>query len=174
MTIVYLSLGSNLGSRDSNLKRAIELLHGPELRVARISPVYETAPVDMPDQPWFLNIVVQAETTLGPGELLARTQAVEQALGRKRAAPKGPRKIDVDILLYGTSTVDEADLKIPHPAMGQRRFVLEPLADLAPDLCHPVDGRPFREMLAATLDQPARKTSFSTGFRPERRTDLPR
>jgi 2-amino-4-hydroxy-6-hydroxymethyldihydropteridine diphosphokinase len=174
MTTVYLSLGSNLGSRDSNLKRAIDLLHGPELRVVRISPVYETAPVDMPDQPWFLNIVVQAETTLEPGELLARTQAVEQALGRMRAAPKGPRKIDVDILLYGTSTVDQADLKIPHPAMGQRRFVLEPLADLAPDLCHPVDGRPFREMLAATLDQQARKTGVSTGFRPERRTDLPR
>ncbi len=174
MTTVYLSLGSNLGSRDSNLKRAIQLLHGPELRVVRISPIYETAPVDMPDQPLFLNLVVQAETTLEPGELLARTQAIEQALGRKPAAPKGPRKIDVDILLYGTSIVDQADLKIPHPAMGQRRFVLEPLADLAPDLCHPADGRPFREMLAATLDQQARKTSFSTGFHPERKTDLPR
>ena len=89
MTTVYLSLGSNLGSRDSNLKRAIQLLHGPELRVLCISPVYETAPVDMPDQPLFLNIVVQAETALDPGELLARTQAVEQALGRKPAAPKG-------------------------------------------------------------------------------------
>ncbi|MDP2997200.1 MAG: 2-amino-4-hydroxy-6-hydroxymethyldihydropteridine diphosphokinase [Bryobacterales bacterium] len=174
MTTVYLSLGSNLGSRDSNLKRAIQLLHGPELRVLRISPVYETAPVDMPDQPLFLNLVLQAETTLEPGELLARTQAVEQALGRKPAAPKGPRKIDIDILLHGTSIVDQADLRIPHPAMGQRRFVLEPLADLTPDLCHPADGRPFREMLAATLDQQARKTSFSTGFRPERRTDLPR
>ena len=106
--------------------------------------------------------------------MLARTQAVEQALGRKPAAPKGPRKIDIDILLYGTSIVEQTGLKIPHPAMGQRRFVLEPLADLAPDLCHPADGRPFREMLAATLDQQARKTSFSTGFRPERRTDLPR
>lgn len=175
MTTVYLSLGSNLGSRDSNLKRAVERLHGPELRVVRISPVYETAPVELTEQPWFLNIVVEAETSLDPRQLLARAQEVEQALGRKRpAGPKGPRKIDIDILLYGPLAVDEADLKIPHPAMTRRRFVLEPLADVAPELRHPADGRLFREMLAATLDQQARKTGVSVGFHPERKTDLPR
>jgi 2-amino-4-hydroxy-6-hydroxymethyldihydropteridine diphosphokinase len=174
MTTIYLSLGSNLGSRDSNLKRAIARLHSPEIRLVRISPVYETAPVDQPAQPWFLNLVVQAETTLEPRALLRRTQEVEQALGRRPAPGKGPRPIDIDILLYGSAVVDEPDLKIPHPAMTARRFVLEPLADVAPDLCHPVDGKPFREMLAATLEQPARKTGVSTGFRPERKTDLPR
>ena len=174
MTTVYLSLGSNIGSRDSNLKRAIELLHGSELRVVRISPVDETAAVEAPNQPWFLNVVVQAETTLDPRALLQRTQEVERALGRKPAPAKGPRKIDIDILLYGTSIIDETDLKIPHPAMTGRRFVLEPLADVAPDLCHPADGKPFREMLAATLDQPARKTGVTTGFHPERKTTLPR
>ena len=174
MTTVYLSLGSNLGSRDSNLKRAIELLHGPELKIVRISPVYETAPMDMPGQPWFLNVVVEAETTLAPRALLEKAQAVEQSLGRKRTAPKGPRKIDIDILLYGSSIVDEEDLKIPHPEMGGRRFVLEPLAAVAPGLRHPSGGKLFREMLTATLDQQVRKTGVAVGFRPERKTDLPR
>lgn len=174
MTTVYLSLGSNLGIRDANLKRAVELLHSPELRVVRISPVYETAPLEMPDQPWFLNIVVAAETTLTARELLARTREAEKGVGRKPAAPKGPRKVDIDILLYGTESVDEEDLKIPHPAMRERRFVLEPLVDVAPELCHPADGKPIRELLAATLGQQAHKTGANIGFHPERRTNLPR
>jgi 2-amino-4-hydroxy-6-hydroxymethyldihydropteridine diphosphokinase len=174
MTPVYLSLGSNLGIRDANLKRAVELLHSAELRVVRISPVYETAPLEMANQPWFLNIVVAAETTLSPRELLSRAQEVEKAVGRKPAAPKGPRRIDIDILLYGTLSVDEEDLKIPHPAMAARRFVLEPLLDVAPDLCHPVDRKPFRELLPATLGQQARKTGATIGFHPERKTNLPR
>ncbi|MBI4873486.1 MAG: 2-amino-4-hydroxy-6-hydroxymethyldihydropteridine diphosphokinase [Acidobacteria bacterium] len=161
MTTVYLSLGSNLGSREAHLKRAVERLHSPELSVVRISPIYEAAPRDLPDQPWFLNLVLEAETSLDPRRLLERTQEAERALGRKQTVPKGPRTIDIDILLYGASIVDQEDLKIPHPAMTQRRFVLEPLADLAPDLCHPAGGRPFRDSLAATLDQPARKTAFS-------------
>lgn len=174
MTTVYLSLGSNLGSREANLKRAIEMLHSEQLRVTRISPVWETAPLEVADQPWFLNVVAAAETSLSPRELLARTQEIEKALGRKPGPPKGPRKIDIDILLYGTLSVEEEGLRIPHPEMTRRRFVLEPLLEVAPELRHPVSGVPFREMLAATLEQQARKTGAVVGFHPERKTRLPR
>lgn len=174
MITVYLSLGSNLGSRDANLKRAVERLDSPELNVVRISPIYETAPEDRPDQAWFLNLVLEAQTSLTPRRLLVRVQEVERELGRQRTEAKGPRNIDIDILLYGDQTVDQEDLKIPHPAMTRRRFVLEPLTGLAPDLCHPADGRPFREDLALTLHQQARQTAFSVVLHPGRRTDLPR
>jgi 2-amino-4-hydroxy-6-hydroxymethyldihydropteridine diphosphokinase len=143
-TRAYLSLGSNVGDREGNLRRAVG-----RLPVLRISPIYETEPVDYTDQPWFLNLAVEAEAELSPHELLATTSRIEQELGRVRTVAKGPRIIDIDILLFGDEVVDTPHLQIPHPRMAERRFVLAPLADLAPDLQHPVTHRTVREMLAA-------------------------
>jgi 2-amino-4-hydroxy-6-hydroxymethyldihydropteridine diphosphokinase len=145
----YLSLGSNLGDRAANLRAAIERL--AELgSVSRTSSFYETEPVEYTQQPWFLNCAVALQTALMPRQLLSRTQAIEQALGRRRLQPrlqqKGPRTLDIDILLFGNSVVDTAGLIIPHPAMHQRRFVLEPLAEIAPDARHPVFKRSIREL----------------------------
>src|SRR5271157_1770740 len=131
---IYLSLGSNVGDREANLRTAIERLAAPDLRVLRTSPVYETEPVDCTAQRWFLNLVVEAETGLFPMQLLARMGKIERALGRIRAVPKGPRTIDIDILLYGQAVIRSATLEIPHPRMAERRFVLAPLADRAPGL----------------------------------------
>ena len=141
---IFLSLGSNVGDREGNLRSAIE-----HLRVLRASPIYETEPVDYTDQPWFLNLVVEIETDLAPLELLAATSRIEQELGRVRTVAKGPRTIDIDILLYGDEVIDQPGLQIPHPRMAERRFVLAPLADLAPDLRHPIMHQTIREMLAA-------------------------
>jgi len=145
--LAYLSLGSNLGDRAANLRAAIERLAAPRLRVLRVSPVYETEPVDFANQRWFLNQVVEAETTFFPMQLLARTGRIERELGRVRTIPKGPRTIDIDILLYGKAVVECPTLEIPHPRMAQRRFVLAPLADLAPDLRHPMTDQTVRQML---------------------------
>ncbi|MGO9228040.1 MAG: 2-amino-4-hydroxy-6-hydroxymethyldihydropteridine diphosphokinase [Bryobacteraceae bacterium] len=149
MKLTYLSLGSNLGDRDANLRAAIERLGAPGLRVLRVSPVYETEPVDNTNQRWFLNLVVEAETTLFPLQLLARAQKIERVLGRVRTVPKGPRTIDIDILLYGTAIIRGDKMEIPHPRMAERRFVLVPLHDLAPDLRHPVTRKTVAEMLHA-------------------------
>ncbi|MGD0665940.1 MAG: 2-amino-4-hydroxy-6-hydroxymethyldihydropteridine diphosphokinase [Bryobacteraceae bacterium] len=149
MKLIYLSLGSNIGDRERNLRAAVERLDAPGLRVLRVSPVYETEPVDYTDQRWFLNLVVEAETTLFPLQLLARVQKIERALGRVRTVPKGPRIIDIDILLYGAAVVHGAKLEIPHPRMAERRFVLVPLHDLAPDLRHPVARATVTELLRA-------------------------
>jgi len=145
----YLSLGFNIGDRERNLRAAIERLGAPGLRLLRTSPVYETEPVDYTDQRWFYNLVVEAETTLFPMQLLARVQKVERVLGRVRTVPKGPRIIDIDILLYGTAVMHGGKLEIPHPRMAERRFVLVPLHDLAPDLRHPVTRKTVAEMLRA-------------------------
>jgi 2-amino-4-hydroxy-6-hydroxymethyldihydropteridine diphosphokinase len=147
---VYLSLGSNIGDREAHLRAAIERLAAPRLRVLRVSPIYETEPVDYADQRWFLNLIVEAETTLFPLQLLTRTGKIERELGRVRpvaSISKGPRTIDIDILLYGNVVVHCTTLEIPHPRMAQRRFVLAPLADLAPDLRHPVTHLTVRQML---------------------------
>jgi 2-amino-4-hydroxy-6-hydroxymethyldihydropteridine diphosphokinase len=147
MKRIYLSLGSNVGDRGQNLRAAIDALPAAGVRVLQVSPVYETEPVDYRDQGWFLNQVLEAETALFPMQLLARTQRIERDLGRVRTLPKGPRTIDLDILFYGTAVVKTARLEIPHPRIAERRFVLAPLADLAPDLRHPVTRRSVREML---------------------------
>jgi 2-amino-4-hydroxy-6-hydroxymethyldihydropteridine diphosphokinase len=144
---IYLSLGSNIGDRQSNLQTAIERLAASSLRILRTSPIYETEPVDYTGQRWFLNQVAEAETELFPMQLLARIGKIERQLGRVRTLPKGPRTIDIDILLYGKLVVHSATLEIPHPRMAQRRFVLAPLADLAPELRHPVTRLTVREML---------------------------
>jgi 2-amino-4-hydroxy-6-hydroxymethyldihydropteridine diphosphokinase len=146
---VYLGLGSNIGDREQHLRRAVEQLQGPDLRILRLSPLYETEPVDYTRQPWFVNRVAEAETELFPMQLLARLGRVERALGRVRGIPKGPRVIDIDILFFGRAVVRTAKLEVPHPRIAERRFVLEPLADLAPDLRHPVTRKTIREMLDA-------------------------
>ncbi len=143
---VYLSLGSNIGDRARNLQAALDRLAAPDLRVMRTSPAYETEPVEYTAQRWFLNLVVEAGTELLPMQLLLRIGRVERALGRVRTVPKGPRTIDIDILFYGRTIVRSASLEIPHPRMAERRFVLEPLADLAPDLRHPVTRKTIREI----------------------------
>jgi 2-amino-4-hydroxy-6-hydroxymethyldihydropteridine diphosphokinase len=158
--LIYLGLGSNLGDLQANLRAAIAKLGADDLRVLRVSPVYETAPVDLTDQPWFLNLVVEAETSLSPSDLLARILSVEAALGRVRDIPKGPRSIDIDILLYGAETVSAARLEIPHPRMAERRFVLAPLADLAPDIIHPVAQRTIRELLQSAPPSEIRSASL--------------
>lgn len=153
MKTAYLSLGSNLDDRQGNLRRALELLASPEISIKRTSSVYETEPQDLRHQPWFLNLVVEIETTLFPLQLLRRIQKIERDLGRQRAVPKGPRTIDIDIILFGNFIMETPQLQVPHPRMPARRFVLEPLAELSPELRHPVTHRTIREMLTATSGQ---------------------
>ena len=146
---VYLSLGSNLGDRYANLRAAIERL-GEAGAISAVSGFYETEPVELRDQPWFLNCVVALETSDSPEALLQRALGIEQEMGRLRMKDKGPRSIDIDILLFGNRVVEEQErgLKIPHPAMHQRRFVLEPLAEIAPEALHPLLRKTARELLA--------------------------
>ncbi len=158
MKRIYLGLGSNLGDRAGRLRAAIEGLAAPDLRILRASPVYETEPVDYADQPWFLNMVVEGETDLFPLQLLSRVNRIERALGRVRTVAKGPRAIDIDILLYGNVVIRSAKLEVPHPRMAERRFVLAPLADLAPELRHPESRRTVRELLAAAPPAAIRRT----------------
>ena len=157
MKTIYLSLGSNIGRRETHLNAAIERLNAPDLHVLRVSPTYETEPVDYLPQPHFLNLVLEAETTLFPMQLLARVGRIERVLGRVRTVPKGPRIIDIDVLLYGQSIIRTAKLEIPHPRMAERRFVLAPLADLSPDLRHPATHRTVKEMLDAAPRQGVRR-----------------
>jgi 2-amino-4-hydroxy-6-hydroxymethyldihydropteridine diphosphokinase len=149
---VYFGLGSNVGDREEHLRAAIENLRAV-VNVLRVSPVYETDPLEFTGQRRFLNLVVEAETELFPMQLLARTARVERELGRVRTIANGPRTIDIDILLYAKAVVRSAQLEIPHPRMAERRFVLAPLADLAPELRHPVSRRTVREMLDAAPEQ---------------------
>ena len=153
MKTIYLSLGSNVGDRETHLARARERLAENDVHVRRASGVFETEPRDVPDQGWFLNQVVEAETDLFPIQLLSRLQKIERALGRIPTRPKGPRTIDLDILLYEGAIVSVPGLEIPHPRMDDRRFVLEPLAELAPELRHPRTGRTVKEMLAQVGNQ---------------------
>jgi 2-amino-4-hydroxy-6-hydroxymethyldihydropteridine diphosphokinase len=157
MKTVYLALGSNLGDRGDNLERAIRALdQRPATEVVRQSSIYETAPMLLEAQPWFLNQVVEVKTSLFPRQLLHLCQQIERALGRKRTVANGPRTIDIDILLYGRTVMASDELNIPHPRIAERRFVLEPLAELAPGLRHPVVKRTIAELLAATKQQTVR------------------
>lgn len=142
---VHLSLGSNVGDREANLRAAIEKLAALG-EVTAVSSYYETEPVDYLAQPWFLNCALTMTTELMPRQLLAALLKIEQEMGRKRVQLKGPRVIDLDILLFGSSVVETAQLTIPHPAMHERRFVLEPLAEIAPEVRHPVFKRTIREL----------------------------
>ena len=147
----YVGLGANLGDREATIRRAVELLAATAgVEVAAVSTLRETDPVGYADQPRFLNGAVALETGLAPRELLDRLLAIEQELGRVRGeGPRyGPRTIDLDLLLYGDEVVDEPRLAVPHPRLGERRFVLEPLHELDPDLALP-DGRRVADLLLA-------------------------
>jgi 2-amino-4-hydroxy-6-hydroxymethyldihydropteridine diphosphokinase len=136
-TVVYLSLGSNLGDRNAMLRTGIEILAKSNIAARKISSFYETEPVDFLDQPWFLNCVVEAETDLTAQELLRALRGIESLVGSKKEFAKGPRLLDMDILLYGDETIELPELLIPHPRMLQRKFVLAPLAEIAPKFKHP-------------------------------------
>jgi len=156
MTTAYLGLGANLSDRAANLAEAARRIASADVRVLRVSSSWETAPRGILDQPWFLNQVIEVETDLSAMQLFHHLQEIEREMGRVRAERDGPRLIDIDILLYGDQQVSEPDLEIPHPRMAERRFVLEPLAELASALRHPVTGKTVQEMLVKVKDQVAR------------------
>jgi 2-amino-4-hydroxy-6-hydroxymethyldihydropteridine diphosphokinase len=150
---VYLSLGSNTGNREGNIARAIAALGQLGVRVTRESSLHETEPLEIKEQPWFLNCAIEAETELSPERLMEVLLEIEREMGRERRVPKGPRLIDVDILLYGADILKEPGLEIPHPRMAERKFVLIPLAEIAGQVNHPVSLLTIAEMLEATPDQ---------------------
>ncbi len=152
MPTVYLALGSNIGNREQNLREAIRLLGERNVHITKTSSLYETEPVDYLDQPWFLNAVLQAQTDLPSHELLSIMRNIEAQMGSKKPFAKGPRLIDLDILLYGDQTIDTADLQVPHPRMLRRNFVLAPLAEIAPMLRHPAWSASVAELLARSPD----------------------
>jgi 2-amino-4-hydroxy-6-hydroxymethyldihydropteridine diphosphokinase len=147
-SLVYLSLGSNVGDREANLTACIDRLRRLG-NVSRISSFYETEPMEVREQPWFLNCAVELQTAQTPEQLLVAIRAIEADLGRERSVAKGPRTIDIDILLIGNLVIQTAELQVPHPAMHERRFVLEPLAEIAPNTRHPLLGLTIRELLAS-------------------------
>lgn len=149
---VYLALGSNEGDRLQNLRLACAALTERGVRIMRTSSVYETEPVDMREQAWFLNCVIEVETALPPLRLLYEIEQIEKELGRKRTVPKGPRTIDLDILLYGNSILREKQLTIPHPKLHKRRFVLAPLCEIAPTLKLPLFDRTPQELVPELQD----------------------
>jgi 2-amino-4-hydroxy-6-hydroxymethyldihydropteridine diphosphokinase len=142
---VYLSLGSNLGDRAENLQTAIAKLDEFG-NVLAVSSFYETEPVEVSAQPWFLNCAVKLDTEKMPRQLITAILNLEQAMGRQRKQKKGPRTIDIDVLLFGSSVIEIPSLTIPHPRLHERRFVLEPLAEIASDARHPVFKRTMREL----------------------------
>ena len=149
MTRAFVGLGANLGERETTLRRALDLLAAePGIEVAAVSTFRETEPVDYLDQPNFVNAAAELQTELPPRELLERLLEVERRLGRTRDGPRfGPRTVDLDLLLYGDETIREPGLRVPHPRLHERRFALEPLAELDPDLVLPGHG-PVQAVLA--------------------------
>ncbi len=154
MSKVYISLGSNLGDRQKNIEKAIKLIRNqPLVKVNKISPIYETEPVGFREQGWFLNLAIEIETTILPQELLAVLQGIETELGKKLERKWGPRTIDIDIILYDDIILELPDLQIPHKLMHTRAFVLIPLAQIAPNIKHPVLNKTIQELLNELEDK---------------------
>lgn len=164
--VAYFSLGSNVGERESQLRGAIKRLEGAGHVVSK-SSFYATEPIEVTDQPWFLNCAIGLETTRSPEQLMAAALQTEHEMGRVRMQSKGPRTIDIDLLLYGDVIIDLPKLKIPHPAMHQRRFVLEPLAEIAPGAWHPVFQKTIRDLLdSLPAGQLVRRMASASDERP--------
>jgi 2-amino-4-hydroxy-6-hydroxymethyldihydropteridine diphosphokinase len=164
--LVYLSLGSNVGDREKSLNDALEALEQQQIHVTARSSIYESEPQDVTDQPWFLNVAAACETRYFPRQLLQVLQRLERELGRVRGAGtvrRGPRTIDIDILLYGDLLLDTPQLIIPHPRMLERRFVLEPLVEIAPHLKFPRTDKPLKSYLSAVATQKIRKRLAAGG-----------
>ncbi|MEW6606932.1 MAG: 2-amino-4-hydroxy-6-hydroxymethyldihydropteridine diphosphokinase [bacterium] len=158
MSKVYISLGSNLGDREKNIKEAIKLINS-RIKVIKTSPIYETEPIGFKEQDWFLNLVAELKTRLSPQELLAILKQIEGKLGKKIERKWGPRTIDLDILLYDDIILDLPDLQIPHKLMHARTFVLIPLSQIAPDIKHPVLNKTIKELLDEGNDKKCMKDS---------------
>lgn len=153
--VYFLSLGSNLGNRERNLARAVRLLGENGVDVLKASSIYQTEPVDVPDQPWFANQVLEVRSALDPPAFLRLAKSIEARMKRVPTVAKGPRTIDIDILLAGDLVIDLPDLAIPHPRLAQRNFVLVPFSKIAPEIRHPVLGKTIRELALSSSD-PAR------------------
>ena len=153
MISVFLALGSNLGDRDQFLGSGLRGLASKGIDIVRCASVYSTEPREVLDQPWFLNTALEATTNLTPAELLRCCLDVEKENQRVRDALKGPRTLDIDIIFYGNQIVSEPDLTIPHPSLSERRFVLAPLAEIAPGFVDPVRGKTVQQLLDECADQ---------------------
>jgi 2-amino-4-hydroxy-6-hydroxymethyldihydropteridine diphosphokinase len=157
MTTVYIGLGTNIGEREENLRAALQHLPDVGVHIRRVSSVYETEPLDYLDQDWFLNAALEGATELDALDLLRALRVIESQMGSRKTIPKGPRLIDLDVLLYGNETLDTPELQVPHPRMLERRFVLVPLAEIAPTLRHPAWPAGVTQLLAVTRDRSAVK-----------------
>jgi 2-amino-4-hydroxy-6-hydroxymethyldihydropteridine diphosphokinase len=153
MATIYLSLGSNKGDRAQCIARAVADLAEHGVKVIQESSLYETEPVETSSKSWFLNCVIKAETNLLPPPLMHTLLGIERSLGRRRRVLQGPRVIDMDILLYDDRVVSTDQLEIPHPRMAERRFVLVPFAEIAPEVRHPVFKKTISELLVETPDR---------------------
>jgi len=153
MTLVYLALGSNLGKREEYLRAGINGLARHDIQVIRCASIYSSEPQEVLDQPWFLNTALEASTALMPDELLRACLEVERENHRVRDTNKGPRTFDIDIIFYGNEIVRVPGLTIPHPNFSFRRFVLAPLAELAPDFVDPISGKTLQDLLEACADR---------------------
>jgi 2-amino-4-hydroxy-6-hydroxymethyldihydropteridine diphosphokinase len=152
MVTAYIALGTNIGEREDNLRAALRHLPDVGVHIGRVSSVYETEPVDFLDQDWFLNAVIESQTELDALDLLRALRLIESQMGSRKAFPKGPRLIDLDILLYGMETLDTPELQVPHPRMLERKFVLVPLTEIAPTLRHPSWKSGVTQLLATSPD----------------------